>query len=119
MTDGITIRPMQRWFIKGVNIGFLGLVFIGLPAATRAQWGGLQISPAALPQQLILWSLALATAGNAVAAAILVKNRKDRRLCWEWAALFGGLAFGEYAFQRGWIHFMWLKQTLRWVQSRF
>jgi len=108
---------MQRLLIQCVNVTLLVLVFIGLPAATRAQWAGWQISPAAQPQRLMLWGLALAAAGNAAAALGPVKNRKDRKLCWEWTAIFAGLLLVQYAFERGWFKFDWLKQALLWLQN--
>jgi hypothetical protein len=95
------------------------VIFIGLPAATRAQWGNWQISANTQTQWLMFWSLALAAAGNIVAALGLVKDRKERKLCWEWAAVFIGLLFVLFAYLRGYFNFNWLKQTLLWLQKHF
>jgi len=110
---------MQRLSIQCFNVALLVLVFIGLPAATRTQWGNWHISPARQSQWLMFWGLALAAAGNAVAALGLIKSRKERKLCWEWTAVFIGLLFVQYAFLRGCFNFNWLKQTLLWVKQHF
>ena len=108
---------MQRFLIQSLNVAWLVLVFIGLPAACRAQWGSWQISPAAPSQALMLWGLALAVAGNLVGALGLIKSRKERKLCWEWTTVFAGLLLVQYAFYRGFFNFDWLKQSLRWLQK--
>ena len=110
---------MQRFFIQCLNGALLMLVFIGIPAATRAQWGSLQISSGSQSQRLMLWGLALAIAGNLVAALGGIKSRKERRLCWEWTAVFAGLLLVQYAFYRGYFNFDWLKNALLWLQKQF
>lgn len=108
---------MQRFLIQGLNVAWLVMVFIGIPAATRAQWEDWQISSAAQSQQLMLWGLALAIAGNLVGALGLIKSRKERKLCWEWTVVFAGLLLVEFAFHRGCLNFEWLKQSLLWLQK--
>jgi hypothetical protein len=108
---------MQRLSIQCLNVALLAMVFIGIPAATRAQWGSWQISSASQSQWLMLWGLALAAAGNAVAALGLIKSRKERKLCWEWAVVFVGLLLVQYAFHRGDFNFDWLKRSLLWLQK--
>jgi hypothetical protein len=108
---------MQRLFIQCLNVALLVMVFIGLPAATRAQLGNWHISPAQQSQWLMFWGLALAAAGNAVTALGLIKSRKERKLCWEWTAVFIGLLFVQYTCLRGYFNFHWLKQTLLWFQK--
>ena len=108
---------MQRFLIQCLNVAWLILVFIGLPAATRAQWGSWQISSAAQSQLLMLWGLAMAAAGNLVGALGGIKSRKERKLCWEWLAVFIGLLLVQYAFYRGYFNFEWLKQSLLWLQK--
>ena len=110
--------PMQRLFIQGVNGVLLVLIFIGLPAATRKQWGNWQISAAAQSQWLMFWGLALAAAGNATAALGLIKRRAERKLCGAWTAAFVALLLVQFAFNRGDINFDWLKQSLLWLQKR-
>jgi hypothetical protein len=63
--------------------------------------------------------LALAAAGNTVGALGLFKNRKERKLCGEWAAVFAILLLVQFAFNRGYINFEWLKQSLLWLQKQF
>ena len=63
--------------------------------------------------------LVLAAAGNTVAALGLIKSRKERKLCGEWAAVFAVLLLVQYAFNRNYINFDWLKQSLLWLQKRF
>jgi hypothetical protein len=108
---------MQRFLIQSLNVAWLVLVFIGLPAATRVQWGSWQISSASPSQGLMLWGLALAAAGNLAGALRLIKSRKERKLCWEWTAVFVGLLLAQYAFHRGCFNFDWLKQALVWLEK--
>ena len=108
---------MQRFLIQCLNVAWLGLVFIGIPAATRAQWGSWQISSAAQTQWLMFWGSALAVAGNLVRALGLIKSRKERKLCWEWTAVFAGLLLTLYGFHRGYFNFDWLKQALLWLRA--
>jgi hypothetical protein len=108
---------MQRLLIQCLNVAWLVMVFIGIPAATRAQWGSWQISSGVQSQVLMLWGLALAAAGNLVGALWLIKSRKERKLCWEWTVVFAGLLLVQYAFHRGYFNFDWLKAALRWLQK--
>jgi hypothetical protein len=108
---------MQRFLIQCLNVAWLVMVFIGIPAATRAQLGSWQISPGAQTEWLMLWGLALAAAADLIAALGLIKSRKERRLCWEWAAVFAGLLGVQYAFILGYFNFEWLKQALLWLQK--
>jgi hypothetical protein len=108
---------MQRFLIKCVNCALLIVIVIGVPAVTRAQLGNLQIASAPKSQLLLFWSLSLALAGNIFAAAFLVKGRKERIFCWEWAAVFGALLFAYSAFALGYLHFAWLKKFLLWLQN--
>jgi hypothetical protein len=110
---------MQRLSIQCLNVALLALIFIGIPAATRGQWGNWQISAAAQSQRLMFWGLALAAAGNAAAVLGLIKSRKERKLCGEWAAAFVALLLVQYAFHRGYVNFDWLKQSLVWLQKHF
>jgi hypothetical protein len=110
---------MQRFLIIATNCALLALLLIGLPAATRAQLGDWQISSVSTGWQLLFWGLAAAAAGNVLAALALVKGRKGKMLCWEWAAVFGGLLLAGYGYRHGYFNFNWLKQTLLWVQRHF
>ena len=108
---------MQRFLIKCVNFALLVIIVIGIPAVTRAQFWNLQIAPAPTLQLLLFWSLSLALGGNILAAAWLFKGRKERVLCWEWAAIFGVLLFAYGAFVLGYVKFGWLKKALLWLQK--
>jgi hypothetical protein len=110
---------MQRLFIQCLNGALLVLIFIGLPSATRAQWTNWQISSVVQAQRLTFWGLALAAAGNAAAALGLIKSPKERKLCGAWAAGFAALLLVQFAFNRGYIHFDWLKQLLLRLKERF
>jgi hypothetical protein len=63
--------------------------------------------------------LGFAAAANIFAALIFVKVRKQKILCWEWAAVFGGLLLAYYGFTRGYFNFNWLKHALQWLQNHF
>jgi hypothetical protein len=108
---------MQRFLIQCVNCVLLAIIFFGIPAVTGMQFGNWQISSVPQAQRLMFWGLALAATGNAVAALGLIKSRKERKLSWEWTAVFIGLLFIQYACLRGYFHFHWLKQTLLWLQN--
>ncbi len=110
---------MQRFLIQCVNCVLLVIIFFGIPAVSGAQFGSWQISPVSQARRLMFWGLALAVAGNAVAVLGLIKSRKERKLCWEWAAVFIGLLLVQYAYLRGYFNFNWLKQTLLWIQKHF
>ncbi|MGB7746766.1 MAG: hypothetical protein WBN75_05695 [Verrucomicrobiia bacterium] len=110
---------MQRFLIQCVNFALLAIIFFGIPAVTGAQFGGWQISAGPQARRLIFWGLALAVTGNTVAALGLIKSRKERKLCWEWAAVFVGLLFVQYAYLHGYFNFNWLKQALLWLQKHF
>ena len=110
---------MQRFFIQGANFALLVLLLIGVPAVAHAQMGDWQITPASTLHRLIFGGLLIALAGNGAAATFLNKSRKERILCWEWAAVFGGLLGIQFAFTHGYFNFAWLKQALQWVQKHF
>ncbi len=107
---------MQRFLIKCANVALLIVIVIGIPAVTRAQFWNFQIASAPTLQLLSFCGLSLALGGNILAAA-LFKGRKERMLCWEWAAVFGVLLFAYSAFALGYFKFNWLKKTLLWLQS--
>jgi hypothetical protein len=110
---------MQRFLIKCANCALLVILVVGVPAVTRAQFGNYQIASATRLQLLLFWGLSLALGGNILAATFLVKGRKERILCWEWAAVFGVLLFAYSTFLLGYFNFNWLKQALLWIQQRF
>ena len=110
---------MQRFLIQCGNCVLLAIIFFGIPAGAGAQLGRWQISAVPQAQRLVFWGLALAAAGNAVAALGLIKGRKERKLCWEWTAVFIGLLLVQYAYLHGYFNFNWLKQTLLWFQKHF
>ena len=110
---------MQRFLIQCVNCVLLAIIFFGIPAVAGMQFWDWQISSVPLARRLMFGGLALAAAGNAVAALGLIKGRKERKLCWEWTAVFIGLLLVQYAYLRGYFNFNWLKQTLLWLQKHF
>jgi len=110
---------MQRFLITAANCAWLALLLIGLPAATHARLGNWRISSVSSSWQLLFWGLAVAAAGNILVALALVKGRKGKILCWEWAAIFGGLLLACYGYRHGYFNFDWLKRALLWVQKHF
>ncbi len=108
---------MQRFLIKCINCGWLIIIVIGIPAVTRARFGNLQITSAPTLQLLLFWGMSLALGANVFAATFLVKSKKDRVLCWEWAAVFAVLLFAYSAFVFGYFNFDWLKKSLLWLKS--
>ncbi len=110
---------MQRFLIITTNGALLVLLLIGLPAATRGHLGNVQISSAATGQLIMFWGLGIAAGANILAALVLIKNRKHKILCWEWAAIFGALWLAYFGFVRGWFDFEWLKHALQWLQKHF
>jgi hypothetical protein len=110
---------MLRFLIQFANFALLALLLLGLPAAGHAQLVDWQITTEATVHRLMFVGLLIAAAGNATAAAFLIKGRQERSLCWEWAAIFGGLLAVQYAVSHGYFSFNWLKQALRWLQKHF
>ena len=110
---------MQRFLIIAANGALLVFLLIGLPAATRAQVGNIQFSSASTGQRLMFWELGIAVAANIFAAFFFIKGRKEKILCWEWAAVFGALLLAHWAFARGYFNFDWLKNALLWLQKHF
>ncbi|HVU09075.1 MAG TPA: hypothetical protein VHG89_11080 [Verrucomicrobiae bacterium] len=103
--------------IKCVNCALLVIILIGIPAITRAQFGNLQVTSTSKSRQLIFTGLIFAAVVN-VLLALFIKNRKDRVLCWEWAAAFSILTGVEWAMVVGYLHFDWLKRFLLWLQQK-
>jgi hypothetical protein len=110
---------MQRLFITVINCALLVIAFIGAPEVAGARFSNWQISSIPAEQKLTLWALAFTAVGDAGTALFLIKGRKERKLCWEWALIFTALFVAESAFIRGWINFDWLKQIPPWFQKRF
>jgi hypothetical protein len=110
---------VKRFLVKCVNCALLILVVIGIPAISRVQFRSLQIGSAPKLQLLLFWTLALAICLNILAASFLMKVRKDRLHCWEWAAVFGVLLFVYCAFAFGYFNFDWLKNFLLRLQNIF
>ncbi len=110
---------MQRFLIITTNCVLLVLLLIGLPAATRAHLGNVQLSSASTGRLLMFWGLGIAAVANILAGLIFVKGRKPKILCWEWAAIFAALLLAEYGFVQGYFNFNWLKQALQWLQNHF
>ena len=108
---------MQRFFLLAVNCALLVAAFVGVPEVAGMRFWRWQISSIATAQTLMLWGLALAVIGNAGAALFFIKGRRERKLCWMWAMVFGALLLAYGAFVRGYFNFDWLKQTLHWFQN--
>jgi hypothetical protein len=110
---------MQRIFIITTNCVMLVFLLIGFPAATGAKLGDWQVSSAHALRLLLFYGLGTAAAGNLMVAFFIIKGRKGKILCWEWAAVFAALLLAHWAFTRGYFNFEWLKQMLLWLQKRF
>jgi len=110
---------MLRALIQCANGFLLIIILIGIPAITSARFGSLQLSFAPKTQMLTLWGLALAAVANSFVALALVRGRKERLLCWRWAAIFGMMLLIEYMFAHAYLNFDWLREALQWLQKRF
>ncbi len=110
---------MQRFFITVANGMLVVAAIIGVPEVAGVRFWRWQISSIATAQTLMLWGLAFAAAGNAGAALFLLNGRKERTLCWQWAAVFAALLGVEYSFTRGWLNFHALQHALLWLQKHF
>ena len=108
---------MQRFLIQCVNGALLIVMVIGVPAVTRAQFWNVQIASAPKLQLLLFWGFSLALAGNLAAGAFLIKRRKERLVCFEWAAVFGALLFAYTAYVLGYLNFHWLQKFLARLQN--
>jgi hypothetical protein len=116
--DPDTTQAMQRALIQCANSFLLILILIGVPAITSARLGSLQLSSAPKTQILTLWGLALAVVANSFVALALVSGRRERLLCWRWAALFGMIFLIEYLYVHAYVNFDWLREALLWLQKR-
>ncbi len=103
---------MKAFLVKSVNCALLILIVIGVPAITRVEFRGWLLGSGPALQLLLFWTLALALGLNVLAASFFMKARKDRVVCWEWAAVFGVLLFAYCAFVLGYLNFDWLKNFL-------
>jgi hypothetical protein len=110
---------MQRLLIQTINFSLLFILLVGVPAVTHAQLGHWEVASAPTARRVIFWGLGMAAGLNAIGALFLIKNRKDRKHGWEWAAIFGTLWLAYFGFVRGWFNFEWLKQALLWLQKHF
>ena len=110
---------MQRFLIKCINCALLIIIAIGIPAITHVEFRGLEIGSEHIYKLLLFWGLGLALALNLLAASFVIKTRKDRLLCWEWAAVFGVLFSAYAAFAFGYFNFDWLKNFLLRLQNYF
>jgi hypothetical protein len=112
-------QVMQRFFITVANCVLLAGAIIAVPAVSGVRFWHWQISSISTAQNLMMAGLMAAAAGNAMAALFLLKGRPERKLCWQWAAIFVALLGVEYAFVRGWLDLHWLQRALLWLQKRF
>lgn len=108
---------MLRVSIIVANCVLLVFLLIGLPAVTQERWGDVQLSHASTNRLLMFWGLGIAAAANILAALFLIKVRKQKILCWEWAAVFGALLLAFYGFTQGYFNFKWLRHGLEWLQN--
>ena len=108
---------MRRVLIIIANCVLLVFLLIGLPAATRNQVGDVQFSHASTNRLLAFWMLGIAVTANVLGALFLLKDRKLKILCWEWAAVFGALLLAFYGFTHGYFNFQWLRHALEWLQN--
>jgi hypothetical protein len=108
---------MQRFLIQCANFALLVLLFIGVPAVAHAQMGDWEVTPVSTLHKLIFGGLLIAIMGNGIAAGFLIKSGKERILCWEWTAVFGGLLAVQIALIHGYLNFEWLKHALQWLQK--
>lgn len=95
----------------------LVFLLIGLPAATRERLGNLELSHASTSRALMYTGLGIAAAANILAALFLIKPRKQKLVCWEWATVFIALLSVFYGFTHGYLNFEWLKKALLWLQN--
>ena len=108
---------MQKFLVNSVNVALLVIILVGIPAITHAQFGHWQISDAPTMERLLFGGLVIGVVLNVLGATIFIPGPKSKALCAEWAFIYGGLLFLEYAYVvRGWINFNWLKTSLQWVQ---
>jgi uncharacterized membrane protein len=108
---------VSRFLVKIINVTWLVIVFIGVPAITHASIGNWNITQASTSRMLLFSGLALAAVINLL-LGFTFKKTKDRILCWEWTTIFAGLLLVQYAYSRGYLNFDWLKKFLQSLQPR-
>lgn len=110
---------MRPFLIKTINCVWLILVVIGLPAIAEAHVLGMELASAPMARRLMAWGLGLGAVANAGLGAYALRNKKEKRLSWEWAAGFLCLCAVVLAVSHGYLNFEWLKRSLLWVRDRF
>ena len=104
---------MLRFFIICANIALLIWIVIGIPSITHVQFRSYLIGSAPKFQLLLFWSLAIALGLNILIGSFVIKNKKDRKVCWEWSAIFGVLLFAYCANVFGYLNFDGLRNFLQ------
>jgi hypothetical protein len=105
---------MRKHLVHLINAGMLIVIFIGFPAITGRNLGSLRISSHSLLHQLTVGGLWAGMGVNLVLAWVVVRTRKERRLCLAWAILLGLFLVVLMGQAAGWIYFGWLKEWLLW-----
>jgi lysylphosphatidylglycerol synthetase-like protein (DUF2156 family) len=108
---------MQRWLLHSLNIAYLVLMLVGLPAAASAHWFDWRITVTRQLYLVLIVASSLGAALNGFAAFFLAQGKRNRRLCLQWCAAHATLLLLHAAVHQGYIHFDWLKRFLLHLQS--
>lgn len=110
---------MQLPAIHLLNGAWLFLVLVGVPAITSRHIGSIRLTSTPEAQMLTLWALGISAIANLVARQWLVKGKKAKTVCQNWAVLHAVILAFEYLHFKKLVHFEWLKNTLLWLKDRF
>ena len=109
---------MRHYAIHTVNILFLIIILIGVPAATSVRLGSLQIGSRPASEIVTLGLIGLAMTINFTGWLFLGAKRKTRQLWFRWSIAFGLLFAFELIFFEGYLDFDWLQSSLLWLKSK-
>ena len=109
---------MHGLFIRLVNLGFLIVILLGIPAITGRNIGWLRLSNSTIAQNLTLGGLALAGVANGIGMLVLRRDAKKKKLHGQWLILFLVLFSVEYLLIHRQINFNWLKEFLLWAKAK-
>ena len=115
--DLATCPFVRHYAIHTVNVLFLIIVLIGVPAATSVRLGSLQIGsrPASELVTIALLSFALGT--NFLGWLFLGNKRRTRQLWFRWGTAHLMILAVELTFFEGFLDFDWLQRSLLWLKS--
>ena len=111
---------MLRYFIHLLNIAYLLIALIGVPAATSVHFGALRITSRTAAEFVILCALGSEFIINLTGYLLLkfYSRQKEFATCRNWAICVAILFAIHWALYQGMFDFDWLRDFLLWLKAR-